>query len=214
MKIEAPFENKIIVDLTTQDLAELDITYEDMDYANIETRRVIWTLLDRAGQALGRDIDPTGRMMIEAIPKQAGGCTMHFTIYQDEKPAYIAHSAAAQGAVTAGTLKKDAAVFTYEFHSADDLLDCAVNFVRSPLPHVRSALYGKDGVFRLLLEVSGNTRRAKAYFNEFASLCVEGVFAAAATREHWRVITPQAALEKIGLKKTKKNILCMPPGEE
>lgn len=47
----------------------LNITYEQMDYSNIETRRVVWTLLDRAGHELKRDIDPSGRMIIEAVPR-------------------------------------------------------------------------------------------------------------------------------------------------
>ena len=31
MKINSPAEDRIIVDLTDEDLRELDITYEDMD---------------------------------------------------------------------------------------------------------------------------------------------------------------------------------------
>ena len=69
MKIEAPEENKIVVRLTADDMTKLHITYEEMDYANIETRRVIWTLLDEARRELGRDIDPSGRMLIEALPE-------------------------------------------------------------------------------------------------------------------------------------------------
>ena len=59
MKINSPAEDRIIVDLTQQDMTELDITYEDMDYSTIETRRVIWTLLDKAGRILGRELDPS-----------------------------------------------------------------------------------------------------------------------------------------------------------
>lgn len=73
MKIEAPEENKIVVRLTADDMTKLHITYEEMDYANIETRRVIWTLLDEARRELGRDIDPSGRMLIEALPAREGG---------------------------------------------------------------------------------------------------------------------------------------------
>ena len=76
MKINSPAEDRIIVDLTDEDLRELDITYEDMDYSTIETRRVIWTVLDAAGKALGRDLDPSHRMVIEASPKSAGGCVL------------------------------------------------------------------------------------------------------------------------------------------
>ena len=49
MKINSPAEDRIIVDLTDEDLRELDITYEDMDYSTIETRRVIWTVLVASG---------------------------------------------------------------------------------------------------------------------------------------------------------------------
>lgn len=36
LKIEAPEENKIVVRLTADDMTKLHITYEEMDYANIE----------------------------------------------------------------------------------------------------------------------------------------------------------------------------------
>lgn len=80
MKIELQNENKIVVELTSLDLETLDITYEDMDYSNIETRRVIWTLLDEARRVLDKDISTTERMLIEALPSEDGGCVLYFTI--------------------------------------------------------------------------------------------------------------------------------------
>ena len=38
MNIETPQEDKIIVDLSSEDMTELDITFDNMDYSNIETR--------------------------------------------------------------------------------------------------------------------------------------------------------------------------------
>ena len=49
LKIEAPEENKIVVRLTADDMTKLHITYEEMDYANIETRRNAPRYLDVAG---------------------------------------------------------------------------------------------------------------------------------------------------------------------
>ena len=46
MDIQPISNNKFIVGLTCDEMKDLDITYEDMDYSNIETRRVIWTILD------------------------------------------------------------------------------------------------------------------------------------------------------------------------
>jgi hypothetical protein len=79
LKIESNGEEKITVALTTQDLCELDITYDEMDYSNIETRRVIWTILDVARRTLGKAIDTDGRLLIEALPADDGGCTLIFT---------------------------------------------------------------------------------------------------------------------------------------
>ncbi len=79
MKIEAIGEEKILVALSDKDLIELDITYDEMDYSNIETRRVIWTILDEAKRSLGKPIDTDGRILIEVTPSDDGGCIMCFT---------------------------------------------------------------------------------------------------------------------------------------
>ncbi len=190
MRIEAPGENKIVVELTTQDMSDLDITYEDMDYSNIETRRVIWTLLDRAGQALGRDIDPTGRMMIEAIPRKNGGCVMHFTILREEK--------CRQQIPARPVLRKEETVYTYEFTSLDDLMDCAASFLRMRFTPISSALYASDGIFRLVLGMQYSGGQMRAFFGEYGKLSGTGECSAAATREYWKPICKSDALEKLG----------------
>lgn len=79
MKIEAIGEEKILVALSDKDMVELQITYDEMDYSNIETRRVIWTILDEAKRSLGKSIDTDGRILIEVTPSDDGGCIMCFT---------------------------------------------------------------------------------------------------------------------------------------
>lgn len=84
MNITAEADNKICVKLTRDDMAELDITYEELDYANIETRRVLWTLLDKARRKLGKNIYLTQKMLIEAVPEENGGCSIIFTVLEEE----------------------------------------------------------------------------------------------------------------------------------
>ncbi len=79
MKIESNGDEKITARLSTEDMHELDITYDEMDYSNIETRRVIWTILDEARRTLGKSIDTDSRILIEAAPSEDGGCVLHFT---------------------------------------------------------------------------------------------------------------------------------------
>ena len=68
MKIESNGEEKITVTLSNIDMADLDITYDEMDYSNIETRRVIWTILDKAQKTLGKAVDTDGKLLIEVAP--------------------------------------------------------------------------------------------------------------------------------------------------
>lgn len=79
MKIEADGEEKITVTLSDEDMHNLDITYDEMDYSNIETRRVIWTILDEAKRVLGKPINTDGRLLIQVSPADNGGCLMLFT---------------------------------------------------------------------------------------------------------------------------------------
>ncbi len=87
MKIESNGEEKITVTLSHIDMADLDITYDEMDYSNIETRRVIWTILDKAQKTLGKSVDTDGKLLIEVAPLSDGGCILHFTssAYPDSK---------------------------------------------------------------------------------------------------------------------------------
>ncbi len=79
MKIEAISDEKILVALSDKDMNELGITYDEMDYSNIETRRVIWTILDEAKHSLGKPLDTDGKILIEVTPSDDGGCIMCFT---------------------------------------------------------------------------------------------------------------------------------------
>ena len=79
MKIEADGEEKIAVTLSHEDMHELDITYDEMDYSNIETRRVIWTVLDEAKRVLGKTVNTDGRLLVQVSPADDGGCLMLFT---------------------------------------------------------------------------------------------------------------------------------------
>ena len=79
MKIESNGEEKITVTLSHIDMVDLDITYDEMDYSNIETRRVIWTILDKARKTLGKSVDTDGKLLIEVAPLEDGGCVLHFT---------------------------------------------------------------------------------------------------------------------------------------
>ena len=180
MKINSPAENRIIVDLTEQDMAKLDITYEEMDYSTIETRRVIWTLLDEAGKTLGKELDPSRRMIIEAIPKNEGGCVLNFTLLDSGKRIIPQKQ----------LLKKQSENFICEFDSLDALYRAA----ESADIRRKNSLYEKDGKYRLLVCDSGNSAR---HFSEFGRVISCDPLIRDHTNEHWNLLAEGNAIEKL-----------------
>lgn len=181
MQISSPAENRIVVELSAKDMQELDITYEDMDYSAIETRRVIWTVLDAAGKVLGRELDPSRKMIIEAMPLGTGGCVLCFTLLE--------------AAVRAKrpTLIKQAANLICDFDSLDGLYN-AVQGCGTIGECTHSALYESGGRYRLIINTPFDMKRLERHFCEF-SLCrkcenLEADF----TREHWNLLAEGDAI--------------------
>ncbi len=168
MKINSPNRAKIIVELTQNDMSELDITYSALDYSNIETRRVIWTILDRARQELGRDIDPSGKLTIEALPLDHGGCVIFFTV--NDVPESIKT-----------LLSQNERV--YEFESADNVFDL-VSALESRIPLGDLYADGK-GKFRLISR-GDEPALSKVKIGEYSRHCPERL-AAEITKEHWHL---------------------------
>lgn len=85
MKITSENDICISVELTDDDMKNLDITYDELDYSNIETRRVLWTVLDEARRVSGKDISLSDKLIIETKPSKKGGCIIYFTSVPSEK---------------------------------------------------------------------------------------------------------------------------------
>ncbi len=183
MKINSPADDKIIVDLTKQDMVELNITYEDMDYSTIETRRVIWTLLDEAGKALGKDLDPSRRMIIEATPKSEGGCILSFTILDIKRKVTPAKQ----------LLKKQYEKIICEFESLDALYLAAEKFTLSS----DSSLYEKNGKYRLIIDNFLCRDAVKHYFSEFSRILNSDNLVFEHTKEHWNMLIPENAIRTL-----------------
>ena len=172
MDIQHIGTNKFIVELSRTDMEQLDITYDQMDYSNIETRRVIWTILDRVRQSTGRDVDPSGNLMIEAAPDSAGGCFLMFTVPVSKK--------------NIGTvISKNSGSQIFEFENADNLLDM-LSAVGNKIPDLRFFTDGRK--FRA--EIPSEHAAAKhRIIEEYGRFIGKDSLTAAATHEHWEEIS-------------------------
>lgn len=174
MNIHLISKNKFIAELSEKDMNELDITYEEMDYSNIETRRVIWTVIDKIRETSGFDIDPSGNLLIEAVADSEGGCVLCFTIPERRKGLPSAK---------APVLKKNRGSVIYEFESMDSLLDMMKTVDNN-------SFSGRCKIFRLNEKVriimpklpSQNDKKA---IEEYGRFIGQDDFISAYTSEHW-----------------------------
>lgn len=154
-------------------MSELDITYEEMDYSDIETRRVIWTILDRVRESTGRDVDPSGNLLIEAAADAEGGCILCFTVPNERR---------ITAAVKEPAISKTGSA-VYEFDCADSLLDMIKTVGKENLP-AASSLYKSKSRYRLVLpKFPGSAEKKK--IEEYGKLIGRDSLAVAATKEHW-----------------------------
>ena len=196
MRIEAITRRKIVVELSAEDLDTLDITYDALDYASAETRRVIWVILDRVRETTGCDIDPSGQLLIDAMPRPTGGCILFFTIRGGCAEPF-------PPAPDQVLRKQEQLMAAFEFPDIDALLDCSRAYAKSLRDEegrlfARSELYSLGGRFRLLVCPAREPAALKRFFSEYARPCGEDSFAADQTREHWQPVGENQGFERLG----------------
>ena len=88
MELKLLSENKLRIVLTNEDMAEMEITYEDMNYNSTHTRRVVWEILDKAKRQTGFDA-ASDQISIQVHEKENNGCLILVTKTGDQHPAYV-----------------------------------------------------------------------------------------------------------------------------
>lgn len=184
MKIESLTDETIIVELSEEDMKNLNITYEEMDYSKVETKRVIWTILSRARRTLGRELDTSGKLFVEAMRQEAGGCVLFFSVEQEEKNLRRAKR----------YLIKKGEYITCEFESAQTLCDCAKRILFTGYS-CDSRLYRLDNKYRLLVRPHSGAGRIRLCLPEFCKVIGESPLLTEITDEHWECLTKENAVE-------------------
>lgn len=186
MKIDIISQDQLQVCLDAKDLKQLDITVEDMDYNNIETRRVIWTLLDQARKECDTSLDLSGRLRIEVTPEADGGCTIFFTALEAEelppRPQRL-------------LMKPVAKPMVFQVEDADLLFEIARRIPeKCRLP--RTDLYEKEGRYRIVVSNASLCPALGMLLYEYTEPFKDPLVSAH-TREHWNRLIGGNALERL-----------------
>ncbi len=184
MRVEELNNEAIIVELSSDDMKSLNITYEEMDYANVETKRVIWTVLSRVKRTLGREFDTTGRLFVEAMRQGTDGCVLFFT--REAQPPHPKHC----------LLRQKPTFLTAQFSSLDTVFACAQALAFAGL-QTDSRLYMLENKYRLLVKQTANGNTLRQYLHEFGTLIGDSEAITLHTDEHWHCLIRENALEKL-----------------
>lgn len=174
MNIHSAGKNRIIVELSKKDMLDLDITYEEMDYSKIETRRVIWTILEKVRDSTGRDVDPTGNLLIEVTADSQGGCVLCFTVGEKKRTFDYRQPL---------RLTKTTDSMIYEFENENDLLDMIYTVGRNNFENANKIFKNKNR-FRIVLSKLPCSRDKKI-IEEYGTYVGRDELSLAYTAEYW-----------------------------
>lgn len=173
MNIEMPHSGRLEFRLDSEDLSSLNISFDELDYANAETRRVVWTLIDLARRELHTDFDLTGRILIEVFPERSGGCRLCITALPKQER------------VVTATIKPSLTQHMFEF-SLDDLLDFTKQIKKLPVTLNDGELFSDCEKYRLIVPLSEGQHSLITLICEYAVYKGSDEMTLGLTREHWK----------------------------
>lgn len=186
MNITVYNEYRLEVKLSEKELKAYDITYEDFDYSNIETRRVLWTILDEARHKSGTDINMSGKLLIEVCSLDENGIVISFTSLPPRGN---------NAPSVKQLIKTQEEAVILETDELDKCVDAAVAGGFSG----RSALFEKNGSYRLVFysdaQITPVLCARICRFGELHSKKTRMLLAS--TDELWNKIEGEAAVEKL-----------------
>ena len=140
-------ENKLKIILSNEDMAHMDITFEEMDYYNdIGTRSVIHEILDKAKHQIGFDTG-ADRVFVKAYPDKDGGCFMYVTRDVAKGNPYI-YEKKYKSKLYTGVKKKRV---LYMFENSENLIEACRQLVLTGY-NGKSDLFADDGRYFLYIE--------------------------------------------------------------
>ena len=148
MELKLVNENKLKIILTDEDMAQLDITLEEMDYDNTGTKRIIWEILDKAKHQIGFDAG-TEKLYMQVYPAKDGGCLMYVTKdAQIPKGSPYTYEKKYRSKVFTSVKKKR---ILYMFDNSETLLE-ACNQLLLIGYNGKSDLFADDSIYYLYIE--------------------------------------------------------------
>lgn len=185
MIITVQNEYRVEVELTKHELTQYGITYEELDYADIETRRVLWCLFDDIKRKSGISMSLSGKLLIEVMKENPDKYKICFTS--------INHNSDLKSFKQ--LVKNENSPVSADFCEFEHLLCVLQGGLKDCY---ESSLYEKNGKYRLIFFVPKEEKpKIFRLLNEFGG-CKDGAFVEKAQcEEHWHCLIKNCAVKTL-----------------
>lgn len=188
MKIEL-LENKTVkVVLSNIDMMSYNLTYEEMDYKNPETKKVIMQLIEKIKKEISIDLS-TGKLFIEAFPYIDGGCILYVNMIDSD--------------YKKGQMKNFKSSFptpiVYSFNDINALGNLSKRMI-SRYNHVilkNSLYYYENKYFLLIYTYFKMDSQLSALLKEYGQFYGKGAVVCSLVKEHAKEIIEENAIETL-----------------
>ncbi len=168
--------------LSFPELQSYGITYEEIDYGNIGTRRLLWTLQGEVRKRYGYTIPLSGKVLIEVIKEQENSVRICFSSLPEKS---------GDGSSVKQLIKSSPCPLIAEFTDLENML-FAVSLLSAD---IKSSLFEKNGKYRILFFPSEGEKEELIFcLCEFAEISENSPKEAAKCSEAWNMIAENNAV--------------------
>ena len=176
--------DKLKVLLSAQDLRELGLDYQSLNYSDEATRKILLDLLSQ-GRLRAGFLPKRSKLYIEIYPREEGGCVIYYTRLSGGE------------VCLKGQFMPGPSPVAFAFEDAGALLDaCAKTHALYRHRILCSALYLLGREYRLIIyPLDYNDNLSVVFLSEYGKLVGQGGILAAYIEEHGELIHEPNALE-------------------
>lgn len=153
-------DDRLKIMLTESDMASYSLSCDNIDYDNTETRRALWSILDKAKHKVGFDA-ATSRILIQVYTSKCGGCEMYITKLSGNEKGCLLVSKESD-------IEKEADIFG--FNRLCDLSKACASLKEADYNGKGLAYYDGKRYFLELCRDIDDTKNKYCFINEYASL--------------------------------------------
>ncbi len=171
--------------LSSRELSGYGITYEEIDYGNIGTRRLLWALQGEVQKKYGYTIPLSGKVLIEVIKEQEDSVRICFSSLPEKS---------GDGNSVKQLVKSSTCPVIAEFSDLEEML-FAVSLLD---PNIKSSLFEKNGKYRILFSPSSEGKEELIFcLCEFSDVFENSPKETAKCSESWNMIAENNAVSRL-----------------